>query len=165
MIGDGPGREAYQELTEKLSIDKEVSFTGKIANENIAPYFAAADAFLFASKTETQGIVILEAFAGGTPVIALNATGVRDLVEHGENGFLCQENEIAFADHLVQLMNDAVLQRKFSQNATKSAMDYREEAVAKKAAALYNRVIAEYQLQHNFDRKERAYQWNGNITF
>ncbi len=97
MVGDGPDREALQRQSLKLGLGDFVTFTGAVANEEIAPYFRAADAFLFASKTETQGIVVLEAFAGATPVIAVKASGVEDLVDDGVNGILTREDREEYA--------------------------------------------------------------------
>ena len=87
LIGDGPERGSYEKLVCSLGLEEEVIFTGTVANAALPDYYRAADLFLFASKTETQGIVILEAMAGETPVIALKATGVSDLVKNGQNGY------------------------------------------------------------------------------
>lgn len=143
LVGDGPDREEYERRSRELHIEEEVIFTGTIPNDEIAPYFAAADAFLFASKTETQGIVILEALAGGTPVYALDATGVSDIVADGENGFLSDEDLDCYSDKILDFLNGCVDRNKLETNAKKCALEYQEEAVAKKAVRLYNKVIAE----------------------
>lgn len=145
IVGDGPNMEEYRALCRELDLEEEIIFTGKIPNEEIAPYFAAADAFLFASKTETQGIVVLEAFAGDTPVIALEATGVSDLVRTGENGLLCKENIEEMSDNILTYVQNEALAHTLKQGASQSALDYREEAVAMKAVRLYNSIIAEYR--------------------
>lgn len=145
VVGDGPNMEEYRTLCGELGLEDEIIFTGKIPNADIAPYFAAADAFLFASKTETQGIVVLEAFAGGTPVIALEATGVSDLVYSGENGLLCGEDTEALAENILTYVQNEELANTLRQGAYQSALEYREEAVAMKAVGLYNSIIAEYR--------------------
>lgn len=166
MIGDGPGKPHYESLCRRLSLEKEVIFTGKVENQSIAPFYSTADAFLFASKTETQGIVILEAFASAAPVIAVDATGVRDLVKNDINGFLTEEKTCAFAERIQEIAEDSCLRRRLSRGALETAGEYTEEAVAKKALSLYNRVIAEYRMTIlKNDRKVRALQWNGNIIF
>lgn len=141
MLGDGPDRVSYEKTCAELGLEREVCFVGQIPNEKIAPYFAAADAFLFASKTETQGIVILEAFAGGTPVVAVDATGVRDLVRNGCNGYLTHETPESFARALMELFKNDELRRQMAVNARETACLYREEAVALKAVHYYNRVV------------------------
>ncbi|MCI9338224.1 MAG: glycosyltransferase family 4 protein [Lachnospiraceae bacterium] len=160
MVGDGPDREALEKQSRLLGLEDNVVFTGLIPNERIAVYFKAADAFLFASKTETQGIVVLEAFAGATPVIAVKASGVEDLVDDGVNGILTGEDTEEYAakvaDFLTGVWTDraeaadgreAEHQRarylQMSENAFQKGTLYREEAVALKAVHYYNSVIAE----------------------
>lgn len=97
FVGEGPDREALEALRNELGLKDVCHFTGQVENERIPLYYQAADAFLFASKTETQGIVLLEAFAGKTPVIALRASGVEDIVTDGKTGLLTEENPDSFA--------------------------------------------------------------------
>lgn len=153
MIGDGPNREEYEMLCKELGMEEEIIFAGKIPNQEIAPYYAAADAFLFASKSETQGIVILEAFAGGTPVLALEATGVSDLVVNGKNGLLCGEDMDNFAENILKFAVNPALSKQLNVGAFESAQEYREEAVAQKAVRLYNSIIAEYRAAKEIERK------------
>ncbi|MDE6924470.1 MAG: glycosyltransferase, partial [Acetatifactor sp.] len=141
MIGEGPDREAYERMAVNLGLEEEIRFTGKVPNEEIAPYFAAADAFLFASKTETQGIVILEAFAGKTPVIAVEASGVKELVKSGVNGILTEENPEQFAGELDSFLKNALIRERMALYAGQSALAYREEAVALQAVHYYNSVM------------------------
>lgn len=145
LIGDGPNRSEYEELCRTLGIENEVVFTGKVPNQEIAPFYAAADAFLFASKTETQGIVLLEAFAGATPVLALKATGVSDLVVTDENGMLCEEDQTAFSDNMLRFVSDRTYAKQLICGASKTTEEFCEEAVAQKAVRLYNSIIAEYR--------------------
>lgn len=157
LAGDGPDRAELQRRAEQLGLKDHLIFTGTVPNRQLAPYFKAADAFLFASKTETQGIVVLEAFAGGTPVIAVRASGVEDLVDNGVNGILTGEDKEEYAaklveflrglypeneiDHAGQPVNETY--REMGENAFRKAGHYREEAVAMKAVHYYNRAIEE----------------------
>lgn len=142
LAGDGPDREAYEHRLAALNLTEEVVFVGEVENSRLAPYFKAADAFIFTSKTETQGIVILEAFAGGTPVYALDATGVRDLVKDGVNGYLSPESVDSYASMLLNLLNGKDNAKALSAGALNTARDYKEESVAINAIRLYNRIIA-----------------------
>jgi len=110
MAGGGPDRKALQERSVRLGLEDIVVFTGEIPNEQTAPYFKAADGFIFASKTETQGIVVLEAFAGAAPVIAVRASGVEDLVEDGVNGILAEENVEEYAKKLTEFLEGVPVQ-------------------------------------------------------
>ncbi len=107
MVGDGPDRKSLEQFSRQLGLEDSIIFTGAIPNERIPVYFKAADAFLFASKTETQGIVVLEAFAGATPVIAVKASGVEDLVDDGVNGILTGEDTEEYAARVTDFLNQA----------------------------------------------------------
>ena len=142
-----------------LGLQEDIVFTGTIPNERIAAYFKAADGFLFASKTETQGTMVLEAFAGATPVIAVKASGVEDLVDDGVNGILTGEDTEEYAARVTEFLKEAcgcgmeempyrnACCSQMSENALQKAALYREEAVALKAVHYYNSVIAENAIQ------------------
>ena len=159
MIGDGPDKKSLEERSRMLGLQEDIVFTGTIPNERIAAYFKAADGFLFASKTETQGIVVLEAFAGATPVIAVKASGVEDLVDDGVNGILTGEDTEEYAARVTEFLKEAcgcgmeempyrnACCSQMSENALQKAALYREEAVALKAVHYYNSVIAENAIQ------------------
>ncbi len=76
---------AYQEL--KLS-SQNVYFVHKPSKKKLVRYYQHADLFLFSSTTDTQGLVLSEAMASGTPVIAVDGPGQRDVIQNGKNGFL-----------------------------------------------------------------------------
>lgn len=149
MVGDGPDRNTLQQRSVQLGLQDIVVFAGTVPNEQIAPYFQAADGFLFASKTETQGIVVLEAFAGATPVVAVRASGVEDLVDDGVNGILTGEDTDEYAARLTDFLKGTYGEegvgryREMSENALQKAALYREEAVALKAVHYYNRAYDE----------------------
>lgn len=145
LVGDGPDKEHYRKICKEQDLEDRIYFVGQVPNQQITPYFAAADAFIFASKTETQGIVIIEAFAAQTPVYALDASGVHDLVEDGINGRLCPEDEDLFAEQLLHFMEDDINHRQLAQNAYATALTFQEEAVAVHALELYNEIIASYK--------------------
>lgn len=158
MVGDGPDREALEKKCVRLKLQEEVVFTGTIPNRETAAYFKAADAFLFASKTETQGIVVLEAFAGATPVIAVRASGVEDLVDDGKNGFLTPEEPGLYAAQLTAFLKGQYDRKTMEENARQTGLRYREEAVAKRAVRYYNSVVV-----NSYEREEE--KWNRSIAF
>lgn len=141
FVGDGPDRKTYEAECKKAGLEENVFFTGIVPNEEIPPYFAAADAFLFASKTETQGIVILEALAGASPVIAVSASGVSDLVTP-KCGILTREDPEEFAKSTADFIDRRMGRAGMEENALQTAQQYREEAVAFRAVHYYNKVIA-----------------------
>jgi glycosyltransferase involved in cell wall biosynthesis len=84
LVGDGP----YRQELEAVFADSPAYFVGYLTGTDLAAAFASADAFVFPSRTETLGLVLLEAMAAGCPVIAANAGGIPDIVTDGINGYL-----------------------------------------------------------------------------
>ncbi|MBD1845366.1 glycosyltransferase family 1 protein [Cyanobacteria bacterium FACHB-63] len=84
LVGDGPNRQAL----EKHFASTNTNFVGYLAGQELASAFASADAFVFPSRTETLGLVLLEAMAAGCPVVAARSGGIPDIVEDGVNGYL-----------------------------------------------------------------------------
>ena len=105
LIGDGPDKEALQNLAIELGIAERVTFTGKLPFSEVTIYLKAADIFAFASVTETQGLVTMEAMAAGLPVVAVDASGTRDIVDNGEQGFLVRNDADALSESIKQLMH------------------------------------------------------------
>lgn len=153
LVGDGPERAEYEKMARDLQLEQEVIFTGLLANEVLPDYYRAADLFLFASRTETQGIVILESMAAETPVIAVNATGISDLVENGVNGYLVEEDIMEFAFFINQTLADKNRLAILSENAFQTAFDFREDNIARKAANIYEVII-----QRNHEKQQNSFQ-------
>lgn len=155
LIGDGPERENLQEKIKANGLEKEVILTGRIENAQVPAYQKACDAFLFSSKSETQGIVILEAMAAGNPVIAVKASGVEDMVVNGLNGYMTEENPILWAEKIVTLMLDEELKKQVSYGAYITATKYSENKIAQRAAEAYNRTICECCLEIECNKGRR----------
>ena len=89
LVGDGPHRQAL----ENYFADTNTNFVGYLTGIDLAAAFASADAFIFPSRTETLGLVLLEAMAAGCPVVAARSGGIPDIVTDGVNGFLFEPTE------------------------------------------------------------------------
>ncbi|MBI1389309.1 MAG: glycosyltransferase, partial [bacterium] len=83
VVGDGPSRGAIENAFHERSISERLHCTGKLSGRDLIDAYAAMDVFAFASLSETQGMVVSEAMAGGAPVVALDAPGVREVVTDG----------------------------------------------------------------------------------
>lgn len=142
VIGDGPQRQELEEEVRQMGLESNVTFMGIVPNEQIATFHCASDLFLFASKSETQGIVLLEAMAGGSPVIAVQAAGVSDVVQDGRNGFLSLEVEEVFACLTEHLLLDTKLYQRLSEGAMETAEHYRNSSIAWIAECNYERVLS-----------------------
>lgn len=146
LIGDGPERAALERKAEKMGIGEEIVFVGKVPNEEIRNYCCAADLFLFSSLSETQGIVLLESMAAGTPVLAVRGTGTEDVVVNGRNGYMTKVSEIEFAGKLMDILEKKEIDL-LRQGALTTARQYSCEKIARAAAVVY--------AQAAYNRKER----------
>lgn len=140
FLGEGPLREELTAEAVCLGLGGRTKFLGNVPNDEVKNYLAASDLFLFSSKSETQGIVLLEAMAAKTPVIAVKASGVCDLVGTG-NGIQTEEQEEAFAEAVRQSLADSAFYEGLCTGAAETAEAYRESWVAAAAESGYCEAI------------------------
>ena len=140
IIGDGPEKKNLMRQIEELGLTENIIFIGNVDNQEIKNYQAASDAFLFTSKSETQGIVLLEAMAVGNPVVAVEASGVRDVVKDGVNGYLTEEDTYWWAERTRMVLEEVAKREQLSQAARETAESYSEEEVARQAEQYYRNV-------------------------
>jgi len=95
IVGDGPARADLERRFHGL----DARFIGYLKGEALAAAYASADAFVYASETETMGNVVLEAMACGCPVVAPHAGEIPNLVSHGNNGFLFRPRDVQDVAH------------------------------------------------------------------
>lgn len=142
VVGLGPSQDLLEETFSKRGIPGQLVLVGEHVGPSLADAYAAMDAFAFASLSETQGLVIVEAMAAGVPVIALDASGVRDVVRNNENGLLlpASANARMFAGHLAQLHAEAPLRAKLGANARTTAAAFSRERCADLALDFYGEI-------------------------
>lgn len=141
MVGDGPEKTRIEEKAATLGLNEHLFFTGNIPPRDVAGLYLAADLFVFASTSETQGMVLVEAMAGGCPAVAVRASGVYDVVKDGYNGLTVAESTESWAKAVVSLLTDRQWLSILSENSRSFAENYSEEKIAKKVLGLYRRVI------------------------
>jgi glycosyltransferase involved in cell wall biosynthesis len=141
LVGDGPEKERLEEKAAALGLHEQVVFTGNLPPRDVARCYLAADLFVFASTSETQGMVLIEAMAGGCPVVAVRASGVHDAVRDGYNGLLVAESTESWAKAVANLVADRQQFSVLSENSRAFAEDYSEEKIAEKVLKLYRRVV------------------------
>jgi 1,2-diacylglycerol 3-alpha-glucosyltransferase len=107
--------------------------------------YASMDIFVFASHSETQGMVLTEAMATGTPVIAIKATGVENIVVDGKNGFLLDEDDpLLFIQRLSEYENlPAATRHVFRNSARNTAETFSMVLSVEKLIALYSQITLE----------------------
>jgi glycosyltransferase involved in cell wall biosynthesis/predicted metal-dependent phosphoesterase TrpH len=136
LAGGGPEE---GELRERLG--KHATFLGWLEGEELARAYASADAFLFASSTDTYGQVILEAGASGLPVVAVAEGGPAALVENRHTGLLCRPDPDHLAGALLQLASSPALRRQLSAAAVEAARARSWERALGQLGAGYRRAL------------------------
>ncbi|MDP4097616.1 glycosyltransferase family 1 protein [Paenibacillus sp. P96] len=138
VAGDGPLSRVMDPVAHGLPADT-VEWLGFVTGIDLAEWYAAADLFLFPSATETFGNVVLEAMASGTAVIGAGEGGVKDLICHGHNGWLCPANDAqAFAEAATQLLDNSVLRGQLASAGRESSRSHSWDSI-------FSRLLASYQ--------------------
>ncbi len=140
IVGDGPELENLKKLSTDIKIDKNVIFTGLIKYDLIPTYYNLFDVMTSFSKTETQGLTIIEALAASTPVICIKDLSFMSMVEDKYNGYLFTE-PIDFIDNVLKLKNDRKLYEEKCINAKNSIYKYSKEVFASDVLKIYSKAI------------------------
>jgi glycosyltransferase involved in cell wall biosynthesis len=122
-------------------------FVGYLAGQDLAAAYASADAFIFPSRTETLGLVLLEAMAAGCPVVAANSGGIPDIVTDGVNGFLFDPRDDMGAINATRRLIAAGEEREaLRQNAVAEAERWGWAAATRQLQGFYQQVLTQRSL-------------------
>lgn len=142
IVGGGRGLGKVLSRVSKMNASRKIHFTGYVEQEEIlAQYYREADLFLFASLTETQGLVIAEALAARTPVVAVDAPGVRDVIKEDKGGYLVPEEVSTFSKKVNELLENPDLLNRKSQEAKEVARNFSAETMTRKLFESYVEVM------------------------
>jgi len=133
---DGGFRKNIENLSEKLGVGDRIIFTGVISKNDLIKKYQQADIFVFPSKMEGFGIVLLEAMASGLPCVAYSIPSVRMVVQHGRTGLLAKNKEDFFENILYLLKNENVRKR-MSEHALEDVKRYSIENMADLTEQVY----------------------------
>jgi len=143
ITGEGPAEESIKHSIDKLGIANKVRMIGYLdrSHELIACY-KAADIFVFASKSETQGLVLLEAMAQGTAVVAISELGTKSILIEGEGVLIAKDDINDFADKVSILLSDAPKRQMIGEKGRQYAKEkWGAGVLAKKVAKFYKSTI------------------------
>jgi glycosyltransferase involved in cell wall biosynthesis len=142
IAGEGPALPSLKQLVEARNLRAHVLFIGYLdRNGPLLDCYRSADAFVFASRTETQGLVLLEAMALGVPVISTAVMGTRDVVGPQRGALVPEDDEADFARHIVMCCNDPDLRARLAAQARPYAAEWSAEALARRMADAYQDVV------------------------
>jgi len=138
LVARGPMEKELRALAKRLGVSRSVTFVGQVKYPGVFDYYSASDIFVFSSRTETQGLVIAEAFASGLPVVAVDAAGVTDAVIDGKHGYLCDHDISEFSKKVLHLIRNEETRKKMSLEAAAHAEEnFSSRAYAKKVEKIY----------------------------
>lgn len=143
LVGDGPEKTNLENLTKELNLEKNIIFTGLIDYNLIPTYYNLFNIMTTFSKTETQGLTIIEALASSTPVVCINDTSFKEMVQNKYNGYLFKNNK-EFIDYIITFKNDNKLQKEMQLNAKNSIYKYSKEVFVSDILKVYSKAIENY---------------------
>ncbi len=140
IIGEGSEKENLEKYIKENNLVEDIEMIGAVDFREISKYYLAADLFVFASTSETQGMVLLEAMAGYTPVVAVRSSGIDDVIENDNNGYKTDEDPEKWSDKIIKILSDEKLYKRSSKNAREMAENYSIIEMAEDAAAVYRKI-------------------------
>ena len=148
IAGEGPAEAKLRKTVEGLNLTANVLFVGYLERATELPAcYCAGNAFVFASRTETQGLVLLEAMALGVPVVSTAVMGTRDILAAGRGCRVADDNPVAFAATLQEVLTDSALRARLGIEAREHALDWSAPQMAQQMLAFYQ--LAQQQFMHN----------------
>lgn len=145
VIGDGDERSSLEKQAQHVGI-KNIKFWGQVENDQLADFYAAASIFIAPSiidsngDTEGQGVILLEAMASKTPIIASSVGGISEVITHNKTGILVQPNSPNQLSHSIRnLLNNNDLSSKLSENAYQKVLStYNWHIIAQQLISILN---------------------------
>jgi glycosyltransferase involved in cell wall biosynthesis len=142
VCGEGPAEPALRAQARSLGIERNLRFVGYLDRDGpLLDCYRAGDLFVFASRTETQGLVLLEAMALGVPVVSTAVMGTRDVLREGEGATIVADDEPAFAARVTALLTDPAARAALASRARGYAAGWSSAVMAARLSSWYAEVI------------------------
>lgn len=146
LVGGGGQEEEMNALVRSYGLERHIYRAGKVAYQNLGAYYRAADVFVFPTHEDVWGLVLLEAMAFGKPVLCSTNAGSKEMVTHGENGFIFDShNPEELADYMAQFISDPTLIARFGARASETLAPYTPARAAQALAGLATGSTQPYQ--------------------
>jgi glycosyltransferase involved in cell wall biosynthesis len=144
LVGDGPYRSKLERQVRSLGLTDVVEFRGFVPRAEIKEIFRRTDLFVLPTVLEAFGIAVLEARCAGLPIVAMQHSGVSDVIEHGRHGLLAEDRR-EFADHIARLLADEPQRRQMAAAARQGLQKFGWDQVVADHLAVYSRAMSRYQ--------------------
>lgn len=140
IVGNGPELDSLKRLTKKLGLESNVIFTDLVPYSEVPIYYNLFDVMTSFSRTETQGLTIIEGLAASRPVVCIDDESFRSMVEDKYNGYLFKDDN-EFRSDIERLKNDKELYKNMAMNAKNSVYRYSKEVFAAEVLKVYSKAI------------------------
>lgn len=140
IVGDGPYKSTLVDLVANLGLEKVVVFEGQVPFDAVGDYYRSCDVFVNASKTETQGLTILEAMASEIPIVVYDDTNIEGIVYDGVNGCLFKTSE-KMSQEIVTLLSDVSVSKQLCERALETVQSMSKEVFVKNIEEVYAHLI------------------------
>ncbi|MEM7304022.1 MAG: glycosyltransferase [Pseudomonadota bacterium] len=142
IAGEGPAKKSYMQLASKLDLDDNISFVGYLDRDTeLVDCYHCADLFVFSSKTETQGLVLLEAMAAGTPVISVAEMGTKDVLKDCRAAIITTGEVDDFSSKVISVLSHQGQLDTLKSEAKPYSATWDSTALAKKMLEFYQMII------------------------
>ncbi|MEK7621089.1 MAG: glycosyltransferase [Patescibacteria group bacterium] len=142
IVGQGNERSRLGELARGLGIEHKITFTGKVSNEDLPQIYRIGTVFCMPSPAELQSIVMLEAMATGSPVVAVNAGALAELCHDGKNGYLFKyDDDSMMAAAIVKILTNPKLRAKMLKESLAIAKTHDINYTLDRFEAIYKKLI------------------------
>ena len=144
IAGDGPHKKSLQQLTNKLDINNNVTFTGYVTSEQKKKILSESNALLFPSLIEGFGLVMLEAFQQNRPVITSNIPPMSDIIQNGKTGYVIDpHDEDKWADSIIELIKNPEMADKMGKQGNQTLQaKYNQKIFYDKLIKMYNTILS-----------------------
>ena len=140
IVGTGPDLDKFKELARKYGVSKDVIFAGRVPWDEVPKYYQIAQVFATASKTETQGLTVIEAMAASLPVVAYDDDAFREVVVDGLNGHLFKTKK-EYKDAVRDILNHPELYEKMCRQARITADQHSSKYFAEQVLNVYKTAL------------------------
>jgi glycosyltransferase involved in cell wall biosynthesis len=142
IAGEGPARESLEREVNALGLVDNALFIGYLdRHTELNNCYRAADIFVFSSRTETQGLVLLEAMAQGVPVVSTAELGTRDVLQDGVGVWIAQEDVSDFSGKIVNMSQDAAVRKSLGEAGHDYALEWSASKQARRMLSFYQSIL------------------------
>jgi 1,2-diacylglycerol 3-alpha-glucosyltransferase len=143
IAGEGPARGHLQKRAAELGLEGKVRFVGYLPRDGgLLDCYRAADCFVFASRTETQGLVLLEALGLGVPVVSTAVLGTRDILATGKGALVAEEIPEDFAAKVLKVLRSPSLRRRLGEEGRTYVRQWSSGEMAERMVEFYGQVLS-----------------------